>query len=134
MIIETLNAITQAHAALAHLGAHPPAFAQASTTTTTGTAAGTGYGSNPTGFTNTPSSVSGLVGGVTASVKTATDAAPPVFFGAGAALAGFHAIGKAATKDPQKIQHHAQGVHNGIIGALVGLGGGSIITIIAHIL
>jgi len=132
MIIETLNAITQAHAALAHLGAHPPAFVQASTTGTTG--AGTGYGGNPTGFTHTPSSVSGLVQGVAASAKTASDAAPPVFFGAGAALAGFHAIGKASTKDPQKIQHHAEGVKHGIIGALVGVGGGSIITIIAHIL
>jgi len=117
MIAETVNAITQAHAALAQTGAGH--FVQATL---------------PTGFTNTPSSVGQMVSGIKGAINTASDAAPLVLGGAGGAIAGIHAIAKGATIDPQKIQHHAQGVKNGIIGGLVGIGGGSIITIIAHIL
>jgi len=109
MIIETLNAAQQAHAAIVQA-------------------------SLPTGFSHTPTSVSDMVGGIQNAFKPVSDAAAPVLGGSGGVLAGYHAIAKASTKDPQKIQAHGQGIHNGIIGGLVGLGAGSIITIIAHIL
>lgn len=126
MIVETINAIAQAHAALAQASPH---FVQA--VTTTGTAPAPNL---PNGFSNTPSSVAGMVNGIKGSIDTASDAAPIVLGGAGGAIAGIHAVAKAGTTDPQKIQHHSQGIKNGIVGGLVGIGGGSIITIIAHIL
>jgi len=108
MIAETINAITQAHMALAT--------------------------ALPTGFTHTPSSVSSAVSGISNAAKTASDAVPPVAGIAGGSIAGLHAIGKASTVDPQKIQRHTEGIKHGIVGGLVGIGAGSIITIAAHIL
>jgi len=109
MVAETLNAITQAHAALVQA-------------------------SLPTGFTHTPTSVSGAVTGISTAAKTASDAVPALAGMAGGAIAGIHAVAKGSTTDPQKIQHHSQGIKNGLFGGLVGIGAGSIITILAHIL
>ena len=91
-------------------------------------------GTLPTGFAHKPSSVSGAMSGISHSVTTVTNTLPALAGGAGASVAGYHAVLKGATTDPQKIQHHHQGMKNGIIGGLVGIGGLSIITILAHIL
>lgn len=91
-------------------------------------------GTLPSGFSHSPGSVSGAVTGISNAIKTVTDAAPVAAGTAGASVAGYHAVAKAATTDPQQIQHHHQGIKNGVIGGLIGIGATSIITILAHIL
>ena len=91
-------------------------------------------GSLPTGFAHTPTSVAGATAGLTHAVTTATDALPPLAGVAGGGIAGYHAVAKSATTDPQVIQRHHQGMKNGIFGGLIGIGATSIITILAHIL
>ena len=91
-------------------------------------------GTLPSGFSHNPTSVSGAVSGISNAVKTASDAVPFLAGGAGAAIAGGHAVAKGASVDSQIIQRHHQGIKNGIAAGLVGIGAGSIITILAHIL
>ena len=91
-------------------------------------------GTLPTGFSHSPTTVSAATSGISNAIKTVTDAAPVAAGSAGASVAGYHAVAKAATTDPQKIQHHHQGIKNGVIGGLIGIGATSIITILAHIL
>ena len=91
-------------------------------------------GTLPTGFSHNPTSVSGAVSGISNAVKTATDAVPILAGSAGGSIAGYHAVLKGASVDPQVIQKHHQGIKHGIAAGLVGIGAGSIITILAHIL
>ena len=91
-------------------------------------------GSLPTGFAHTPGSVSQAVSGATTAIRTITDAMPPLAGVAGGGIAGYHAVAKSASTDPQVIQRHHQGMKNGLFGGLIGIGATSIITILAHIL
>ena len=88
----------------------------------------------PTGFAHNPTSVTGAVSGISGAVKTVSDAVPALAGAGGGGIAGYHAVAKASSTDPQVIQRHHQGMKNGIVGGLVGIGAGSIITILAHIL
>ena len=91
-------------------------------------------GTLPSGFAHNPTSVTGAVSGISGAVKTVSDAVPALAGAGGGGIAGYHAVAKAASTDPQVIQKHHSGMKNGIIGGLVGIGAGSIITILAHIL
>ena len=88
----------------------------------------------PTGFAHNPTSVTGAVSGATRAIRTVSDAAPPLAGVAGGGIAGYHAVAKSASTDPQVIQKHHQGIKHGIAGGLIGVGATSIITILAHIL
>ena len=91
-------------------------------------------GTLPTGFSHNPTSVSAATSGISNAIKTVTDAVPILAGASGGSIAGYHAVAKGAATDPQVIQRHHQGIKNGIAAGLVGIGAGSIITILAHIL
>ena len=88
----------------------------------------------PNGLSHNPTSVAGLVTSATHGITTVTNAVPVLAGLTGGSVAGYHAVAKAASHDPQKISQHAQGIKHGIFGGLIGIGAGSIITILAHIL